>query len=170
MRGLYRIIRQARPDAWLAAVVVACVFAGGSERLSNTTGEPKQAADVVRVQSASTGADADGFQRVRLALEISPDWHLYANPTKNETLAGSATVVTFRSGEQVLDAQVEYPVGSDAQDSDLGAYKVYEGRVTIMATVKRVGTTPVTAHIAVQACNEKKRTCLPPATLVVPVP
>lgn len=169
MRRMYRTIRQARPDAWLAAVVVACIFAGGSERIS-TPAEPKQAADVVRVQPAATGVDADGFQRVRLALEIAPDWHLFANPVNNETLAGNATVVKFRSGDKEVEAQVAYPAGADASDPALGAYKVYQGQVTIMATVKRGSGEALTAHIAVQACNDKKQSCLPPATLVVPVP
>jgi hypothetical protein len=170
MRRLYWAIRQARPDAWLAAVVVACIFAGGSERIDSTSAEPKQASDVVRVGSAATGADADGWQRVRLDLDIAPDWHLYANPVSNETLADSATVVKFRAGDRDIEARMEYPVGGNAYDSDLGAYKVYQGHITIMATVKRGNASGLTAHIAVQVCNEKKRTCLPPATLVVPIP
>jgi DsbC/DsbD-like thiol-disulfide interchange protein len=171
MRRMYRAIRQARPDAWLAAVLVACVFAGGSERRSTSADEPSRAADVVQVRSAATGVEADGQQRVRLAFDIAADWHLYANPVDNEQLADSVTVVKFRSGDRDVEAQVEYPAGADAYQSGIGAYKVYQGQVTIMATVKRAdASTPLTAHIAVQACNDKKMTCLPPATLVVPVP
>lgn len=171
MRRMYRAIRQARPDAWLAAVLVACIFAGGSERRSTPVGEASKAADVVQVRSAATGVEADGQQRVRLALDIAADWHLYANPVENEQFAASATVVKFRSGDRDVEAQVEYPAGEDAYQSGFGAYKVYQGQVTIMATVKRGdASTPLTAHLAVQACNDKRMKCLPPATLVVPVP
>jgi hypothetical protein len=170
MRRLYWAIRQARPDAWLAAVVVACIFAGGSERLNSISADPKQASDVVRVYSAATGADEDGWQLVRLTLDIAADWHLYANPVNNDNLADSATVVKFRSGDAEVEAKVEYPAGGDAYESGIGSYKVYQGHVTIMATVKRASAGALTAHIAAQACNDKKRTCLPPATLAVPVP
>jgi uncharacterized protein len=171
MRRMYRAIRQARPDAWLAAVVVACIFAGGSERRSVPVGEPGKAADVVQVRSAATGVEADGLQRVRLALDIAADWHLYANPVSNDALSDSATVVKFRSGDREVEARVEYPAGADAFQDGIGAYKAYQGQVTIMATVKRGdASAPLSAHIAVQACNDKKMTCLPPATLVVSVP
>ena len=130
MRRLYRAIRQARPDAWLAAVVVACIFAGGSERIG-TPADPKQAADVVRVQSAATGVDADGLQRVRLALEIAPDWHLYANPVNNETPPPPSSSFARATGVEAGRVSARRRLRGQAGAQGL------PGRVTIMATVKR---------------------------------
>jgi DsbC/DsbD-like thiol-disulfide interchange protein len=167
---MFRAMRQARPDAWLAAVVVACFFAGGSEQRSTTVNQPRKAADVVQVRSAATAIDPDGNQRVMLTLDIRPDWHIYANPVGCDAAADSATVVTFRAGDQEESADMDYPPGARSGDAALGDCKIYEGRVTVAATVKRTKPdAPLTAVLKVQACN-KDRKCLAPGTIVVPVP
>lgn len=170
MKHVYRLVRQARPDAWLAAVIVACVFAGGSERRAASSAKPSKASDVVHASVYGTAPEADGSQRVHLVLNIAADWHVYAHPAGADLLANAQTVVTFKVGNTDAEAAIDYPAGEQVSD-DLGTYKVYRGRVTIPATVKHVDPSqPLTAFIEVQACNEKKRQCLPPGKVIVSIP
>jgi DsbC/DsbD-like thiol-disulfide interchange protein len=169
MRRMLGAVRQARPDAWLAAVILACVFAGGSERLPLAS-DQLQASDIVRATATTGTPDADGNQRVTVVIRIAPDWHIYANPAESTKVSATPTALTFRSERVSLEFAVDYPPGQLVQDPDFGEYRSYEGQVTIPAIVKRsAASAPFTVDIKFQACNDKRKTCLPPATITVNV-
>jgi thiol:disulfide interchange protein len=104
---------------------------------------------------------------VMLTVEIAKGWHLYANPVANPDLLSSQTVVTFTSGGKPITAKVEYPEGKLVKDAVVGDYKVYEGTITIKATLEGAGAGPVEATVAVQTCNDTS--CLLPSKVKVPV-
>jgi hypothetical protein len=110
----------------------------------------------------------DGKQVVIITLEIEEGWYIYANPVGPKNFADNQTVVTFTAKEKVT-ASVNYPEGvvKTAVDENKQAvrYRVYEGKVKLLARVQRAGgdKSPLQVSVAVNACN--KNTCLFPATI-----
>ncbi len=132
--------------------------------------QAKKSDAVVRVEAkADDKPDADGKQTVSIVLDIAPDWHIYANPVDNEDLANAQTVVSVSSKGKLEDVKVVYPASKEQKDKDV-KYKIYEGRVTIKARLKRArgDNGPLEVTIKLQACNDK--TCLFPATIKKEVP
>ena len=100
-----------------------------------------------------------------ITLTIDPAYHLYANPVGNEDFASNQVVVSFGKG---VTAKIDYPKGEVKKDAIIGDYKVYTGKTTIKAVVKRAkATDPIEVAIKVQACDDKA--CLMPATIKVAV-
>jgi hypothetical protein len=129
---------------------------------------------VVKVTATATRPDAAGNQVVTLNLDIEKPWHLYANPVGNEDLEDAATVVTVGAREKPEPVKVEYPEGKLVKDPATKDYRIYEGKVTIKAQVRRAkgDTSPLEVSIQVQACKTegKSGACLLPATMKVQVP
>jgi uncharacterized protein len=132
---------------------------------------------VVKVTASATRLDAGGNQVVTLNLDVEKPWHLYANPVGNEDLTDAATVVTVGAREKPEAVKVEYPEGKLEKDKAIGDYKIYEGKVTIKAQVRRAkgDTSPLEVSIKVQACSKSPDgkdggKCLEPATIKVQVP
>jgi uncharacterized protein len=126
--------------------------------------------DKVRVTASATKPDADGNQVVTLNLDVEKPWHLYANPVGLEGLEDSQVVVTVNAKEKPESVKVEYPEGKLVKDATVGDYRIYEGKVTIKAQVRRAkgDTSPLEVSIRVQTCTETK--CLPRSTVQVTVP
>jgi hypothetical protein len=150
-----------RPAALLACL--ALLAAG-----SLAPAAPKSDA-VVKVTATAGKADADGVQVVTLTLEIEKPYHVYANPVGNMDLEDTATTVTFPR-EKAETVKIEYPEGKLNKDATVGDYKIYEGKATIKARVRRAKgeSGPLEASIKLQACDDKS--CLLPATIKVQVP
>jgi uncharacterized protein YyaL (SSP411 family) len=112
----------------------------------------------------------DGKQIVRVTFAIEPGWHIYANPPGLEDLATGQTTVVVSARTKPKDVKMEYPAGKVINDPALGKYRVYEGRVTVKATVRRAAgdTSPLEITAKFQACDERQ--CLLPATRKVTVP
>ena len=100
----------------------------------------------------------DGKQVVTLTLEIAKPWHAYANPVGNPDLAPVQTVVAFTVGGKPATAKIDYPEGDLEKDKDIGNYRIYEGTITIKATVDRAAAGPLEAVVSIQTCT--KTTCL----------
>jgi hypothetical protein len=127
----------------------------------------KKSDSVVKAKASASKPDGEGKQVVTITLEIESPFHLYANPVGNEDLATNQTTVTITG--QAKSIKVDYPPGKTKKDKVLGDYKIYEGKVTIKATVQRGKgeTGALSAGIKIQACDDKR--CLLPATIKVPV-
>jgi DsbC/DsbD-like thiol-disulfide interchange protein len=130
--------------------------------------QAKKSDSVVKATATADKPDADGKQTVTITLEIEKPWHLYANPVDNEDLTPVQTVVSLSAKEKLGNVKIEYPAGKLFAEKE-EKYKIYEGKVTIKAQVKRTtgDDSPLEVSVKVQACSDK--TCLFPATIKIPV-
>src|SRR6185369_9453395 len=124
--------------------------------------QAKKSDSVVKIDATATKPDADGNQTITITLDIDKPWHLYANPVGNDDFAPNATTVKVPRAE---DVKVTYPPGKLVKDTTVGDYKVYEGKVTITAKVRRAkgDTNPLEYSLSLQACNNT--TCLARVTV-----
>lgn len=131
--------------------------------------QAKKSDSVVKVEAKADKPDADGKQTITITLDIDHPWHIYANPVDNEDLTSAQTVVSLAAKGKLDDVKIEYPRSKVQKDNDV-TFKIYEGKVTIKAQVKRAkgDTSPLEVTIKLQACNDK--TCLFPATIKKEVP
>jgi DsbC/DsbD-like thiol-disulfide interchange protein len=125
----------------------------------------KKSDTVVKSEAKADKVAADGTQAVTITLTIDKGWHLYANPVGNEDLMDNQVSASVSSKNKLQDVKVEYPAGTVVKDKTVGDYKVYEGTVTIKATVRRAkgDAEPLDVSVKLQACS--KTQCLLPATL-----
>jgi uncharacterized protein YyaL (SSP411 family) len=130
----------------------------------------KRSDSVVKVSATSGRLGPDGRQPIKLVLTIEKGWHVYANPVGNADFEAAATSVTISGMVKPKAVKVDYPKGKIVNDSLVGNYSVYEGRVELEAKVERAAgdTGPLEVTVKFQACNEK--TCLLAATVKVPLP
>ncbi len=152
-----------RPVVLLASLAL---LAAGTLALAR----PVNSDAMVKVNASATKPDADGNQVLTLNLDVAKPWHLYANPVGNDDLADSQVVVTVKAKEKPESVKIEYPEGQVVKDPTVGDYRIWEGKVTIKAQVRRAkgDTSPLEVSIRVQTCTEKK--CLPRSTVQVTVP
>lgn len=127
----------------------------------------KKSDSVVKASAKADKLDAEGKQTVTITLDIEKPWHLYANPVTNEDLASAQTEVTISAKKKPESVKIDYPAGKVIVDAAVGNYKVYEGKVTIKARVKRAkgDTSPLEVSIKLQSCDDKR--CLLPATVKI---
>jgi hypothetical protein len=125
--------------------------------------------DKVVKADAKTDKPVDGKQLVTLTLEIDPKYYLYANPVGNADYEANQVSVSVSKGK-VDSIKVDYPAGTVKKDAVVGDYKVYTGKVTIKAAVRRAkgDTGPLELAVKLQACSG--RSCLLPATVKIAVP
>ena len=123
----------------------------------------------VKITAKANKPNADGKQTVTITLEIEKGWHTYANPPGPADFAGIPTKVTISAEKEPKKVTITYPKGTLVKDAKQGDYRVYEGKVTIKATVQRAkgDTSDLKVKVKIQACNENS--CLFPATVTVPV-
>jgi len=128
---------------------------------------PKKSEDNVKI-TIKADKPVEGKQVVTLNLEVAKTWHLYANPVGNKDLEAAQTVVKFTSGGKPVPAKIEYPEGKVEKDEVIGDYRIYEGTVTIKATLDRKDVAgPVEAAVTLQTCT--KTTCLLQSTVKLKV-
>jgi hypothetical protein len=152
---------------WLAVVVIGLALAVcGTPAFAR----PKKSDDVVKANAETTKPDAEGNQTITLTLTVDKPYHVYANPVGNDSLDDAATTVTVEAGQKPEALKVDYPPGEVKKDATLGDYKIYEGKVTIKAQVRRArgDTSPLTVSIKLQACDNSS--CLLPGTVKLTVP
>lgn len=116
---------------------------------------PKTSDSVVKATAVAGKQSQDGKQTIEVTLTIDQGWHLYANPCL--AIQGNEVVVKASAGGKDLDAKVEYPKGTPVKD-EVGAYEIYEGKVTIKVTVDRskLGSKSVDLIVNVHACTKEK--------------
>jgi DsbC/DsbD-like thiol-disulfide interchange protein len=145
-------------------LLLACATCLSTTAQANA--QAKKSDAVVKVKAEAEKPGADGTTTIHVSLNIDSGWHLYANPVGQEDLADTATTVTVSGAKAEA---ISYPPGRQVKDKTVGDYKVYEGKVTIAAKVRRpAGGGPIDLAIKFQACNESK--CLVPATVKLSVP
>jgi len=142
-------------------VAALLAFVAGTCSASTVQAAPKSSEENVKI-TAKVDKDV-----VTLTVEVAKGWHLYANPVGNPDLASSQTVVTFMDGGKAVAAKVVYPEGKVTKDPVVGDYRIYEGTITIKATLPSVPAGPLEATVAVQTCTETM--CLLPAKVKVKV-
>ena len=81
--------------------------------------------------------DKDGKQTVTVTLALEKDCCVYANPVGVEDLEAGQTTLKFIAGGKAHHATVVYPPGVAVKNELVGTYRIYEGTVTIKATVVR---------------------------------
>jgi DsbC/DsbD-like thiol-disulfide interchange protein len=132
--------------------------------------QAKKSDAVVKVEAkADNKPDADGKQTITITIDIDKDWHIYANPVENEDLLNVQTGVSITSKAKLEDVKVVYPAGKPYGEKE-EKHKIYEGKATIKAQVKRARGDNGALEVAIklQACS--KNTCLFPATIKKEVP
>jgi hypothetical protein len=125
----------------------------------------KKSDSVVKVEAkADNKPGADGKQTITITIDIDKDWHIYANPVKNEDLVNAQTTVTIASRVKLEDVKIDYPPGKPYGQGD-ERHEIYEGKATIKASVKRARGDhgPLEVTVKLQSCS--KSTCLFPATI-----
>ncbi len=124
-------------------VTLACVLGISGENALRAA--PKSSQDNVKF---TVKADK---QVVTLTLEIAKGWHAYANPVGNADLLTAQTVVTFIDGDgKPVAARIEYPDPIVVKDNIVGDYNIYEGTVTIKATLATPIAGPLEAVVGFQ--------------------
>jgi len=154
----------------LAVAVLAGTVASRLEPSLYARGEKSDA--VVKLTAKGSKPDGDGKQTVTITAQIDEGWHIYANPVGEDSLKPAQTVVTVTGKEKLQDVKVEYPEGKLVKEAELKMeYRVYEGKVEIKAQVQRArgDAGPLEVSVKLMACNDKKKTCLLPATVKVAV-
>jgi len=135
-------------------IVVAAVLA------VTATVSAAGSADVVKVNVAATKPDANGNQTITIDLDIDKEWHIYASPVGNDTLATAETKVTLEGKQKLSGVKIEYPAGKVVKDKDFGDYYTYEGKVQIKTTVNQKDG-PFKVAVKFQACNDKGKCLIP---------
>jgi uncharacterized protein len=136
---------------------------GGAEKPATTDSASK-----VKATAEAGKPDKDGNVTLTLTLDVEKGWHVYANPVDNDMFEAAATTVKVAAKGKDLKAKVEYPKGTAHEDKAVGEYKVYEGKLTIKATVPRgKDDGPLEVSIKVQSCDGMK--CLLPGTVKLKV-
>ena len=131
---------------------------------------------MVKVTASADKPAADGTQVVTVTMVIEKAWHAYANPIENEMLDTAKTVVKVSGKGEPKVEKIDYAKGVKVEDKIVGDYMVYEGTVTIKATVKRAAgdKEPLEVSVKFMACEEGKNgkpgRCLLPATVTIKVP
>jgi DsbC/DsbD-like thiol-disulfide interchange protein len=112
-----------------------------------------------------------GLVTVQVLLEIEPGWHIYANPAGDES--ARPTVVGFEPKTPVTVLGVDYPPGTPTQFGGPDTLALtYEPKVTVPVRLQlkeevAPGVLELKMQVKFQACNDSS--CLPPATLTLPV-
>jgi hypothetical protein len=121
----------------------------------------------VKVSAAVGKIDAAGKQTITITFEVVKDWHIYANPVKNETFESIATEVQIYVGGKLATAKIQYPAGKLHKDPKLPSLDcmVYEGKVEIQAVLQRTpgDVSPLDIDVRFSACDAKN--CLNQAEL-----
>lgn len=131
----------------------------------------KTSADVVKASAKASKPDADGKQTVTITLEITDKkFHIYANPTKNDIVAGAATTVAVKANVKPEDVKIDYPAGKLYKDKSGEKYMIYDGTATIKVHVRRAkgDTSPLELKVTVNACDDSK--CLVPGIIKLAAP
>jgi DsbC/DsbD-like thiol-disulfide interchange protein len=154
-----------RPAFRIAALALALATLGGAAQA-----QLKKSDTVVKAEAKADKPADDGTQVVSVTLTIDKGWHLYANPVANPELLDNQTIVSVSGKNKLQDVKVAYPDGKLVKDKVVGDYKVYDGTVTVKATVRRArgDTGPLDVTVKVQACSDTL--CLAPATVKLSVP
>lgn len=122
-------------------------------------------AGLVSVSPRLTGAPGQQ-RRLLVDLTVKPSWHVNANPASLEFLIPTEVVASSDDGAVSLD--IEYPRGREI-DAGLGSpIRIYEGTVTLPATIGPDAAVPTKITVRAQACNDTGR-CLPPAEIESPI-
>ena len=125
-----------------------------------------------KVTAKATKPDAEGRQTVTVTMEIEKPWHAYANPVGNKDLEEAATLVRITSkGGKLEDVKIQYPPGKEEKDKIVGAYRIYEDKVTITGLVRRAkgDTAPLEVAVRYMTCHPKGQ-CLPVEVVKLSVP
>jgi thiol:disulfide interchange protein len=132
------------------------------------TAQLKKSGEVVKVRATATKPGADGSQTVTIQFDIEPKYHIYANPVGNPDFESNQTKISITSKGK-LDVNIQYPEGELVQDKVVGNYRIYQGKFSVKAIVKRASgaTDPLEVSVKVQACT--KTSCLPDSTIKVRV-
>src|SRR5262245_45982095 len=136
MLPITRVLK-VRAVAWVLPVVLACVFATGSDldeaRERDRQGvEAKRSDALVKVQAAAERPDATGKTRILVTLTIDQGWHLTPNPPPGEAVSIPTTIVVVAGKQPPRDVHIHYPPGQSIYEPTLRAnIPAYVDRVTI---------------------------------------
>jgi hypothetical protein len=122
--------------------------------------------DPVKVAAGASKIDKEGRQTVTVTLDVGKNWHIYANPVGNDSFAGAETVLKVTAAQKLDKVDVTYPPGKKVTEVLQGEninYLTYEGKVEIIAVVKRVAgdSGPLEINVLYNACNDVTMKCLP---------
>lgn len=151
--------------ARILGIILSGVFLVSSQAGQTSSGA---SANKVKVQIAAGKPDDKGNQVINVRIVIDPGWYIYANPVdhNNEFLNNNKTTLTFTSKEKLQSVKIDYPKGK-IKNEDKQQFKIYEGTVTLQATVRR-GQAPVQGTLGINACNKDR--CLERGEIAFSIP
>jgi DsbC/DsbD-like thiol-disulfide interchange protein len=128
-------------------------------------------ASKVKVQVDAGKPDDKGNQVFNIKIVIDPGWYVYANPVdhNNEFLNSNKTTLVITSKDKLESVKIDYPKGK-IKNEDKQQFKIYQGTVTLQATVRRAQGTkaPVQGTLAINACNKDR--CLERGEITFSIP
>jgi len=157
---------------WMGWTTLAMAFAlGPLVAWAPLPARAQSAAEVVRVRCDPVSVAAGSSVRVPVVLEVSPGWHVNANPPSPDYLIPT----TLRLGGAVglVPGRVSYPPGEAVKlRFDENPLSVYSGRVTLRvplaaAVIATNGIHRLAGQVRFQPCNDE--VCLAPASLPLTV-
>jgi DsbC/DsbD-like thiol-disulfide interchange protein len=124
--------------------------------------------DPVKLAASASKIDKEGRQTVTVTLDVGKNWHIYANPVGEDSLAGTETVLKVTGAQKLDKVDVTYPPGKKVTEALQGekiSYLTYEGKVEITAVVKRLAgdSGPLEINVIYNACNDVTKLCRPRA-------
>ena len=141
----------------------------GPKKESPTSAPLTRSEDVVTLK-ATAGKIDNCKQSFEIKVTIDKPWHIYANPPGNAGAAGNQTSVSICVAGKPVDAEITYPKGSEVVDEVVGNYRIYEGEVTIKATLQRKDDAALDVQVKFQACTKGANgRCLAPSTIKMTV-
>jgi uncharacterized protein len=110
---------------------------------------------VAAVVASASRPDEQGKRVVTVTLTMEKDCAAYANPVGVEDLESACATLSFTSGGKPLAAAVSYPPGKAVKTELVGTYRIYEGTVTIRATVQGKAEGPLEMTLRCQVYNRR---------------
>jgi DsbC/DsbD-like thiol-disulfide interchange protein len=150
-------------------VAAAVLLAGALLLAAGPSADARGKKTYTKVTATATRPDAEGRQVVTVTMDIEKPWHAYANPVENEMLESAKTTVTITSKTKLEEVKITYPPGKAHVDGK-ETMRIYEGKVSITAQVRRAkgDTGPLNVKVQYMTCDDKQ--CLPPETVKLTVP
>jgi hypothetical protein len=125
----------------------------------------------VKVTAKANPVDSDGSRVIDVTLTIDKGWHLYANPSGPNDVLDDRVELRIESKGKPVTAKVDYPEGKLVKNPERDV-RIYEGTITIKATVKRADLPdgPLDVKVWLRAVNWSRAVCILPAEIELPVP
>ena len=123
--------------------------------------KPVRSDSVMRIQAKASPVDENDSQKMRITLKIADGWLVHANPAGNDVFKSSELKIKVTSKKPLQKVSLQYPPGTQQKDPLIGTWMMYQGEITINATIERAkgDKGPLEVNVFFQSFNEKVCIC-----------